>query len=90
MARDGSCWDTGPDTCPGCTYCNEARHSPVDEPVFYPDEQEARDRDVAQQRLNIAAANAATKRRERQAAGMDLVFAARRGIDLDDLHNLNF
>lgn len=90
MARDGSCWETGPDTCPGCTYCNEARHTPADQPAVYPDEQAARDLEQAQRRLSIAAANAVTRRRERQAYGFDLVHAAQRGIDLNDLHDLNF
>lgn len=84
--RDGSCWDTGPDTCPGCSYCAEARHAQPGEPVIYPDEQAARDAEQAQRHLNVAAANALAKRRERQAYGVDLVYATQRGLDLDDLN----
>lgn len=55
MARNGSCWDTGPDTCPGCTYCAEARATPPGEPVYYPSEQAARDEQLANQAVAIKA-----------------------------------
>ena len=57
MSRAGSCWDDGPDHCAGCSYCLAARHTPPDEPVVYPDEQQARDADLAQRRLNAEAAH---------------------------------
>lgn len=54
--RSGSCWDDGPDQCVGCSYCDDARHTPAGEPALYPDEQKTRDADLAQKRLNIDAA----------------------------------
>ena len=59
----GSCWDDGPDRCTGCSYCEGARHTPPGELVEYPDEQTTRDRDLAQQRLNVEAEMLLRRRR---------------------------
>lgn len=78
--RFGSCWDDGPDQCPGCTYCEDARHTPPDEPVNYPDEQQARDLEQAQGRANAEAAHRIAMREQaaaRAAAGYELIAATR-------------
>lgn len=79
--RSGSCWDDGPDTCVGCSYCDDARHTPAGEPVPYPDEQKARDADLAQKRLNVDAAMqvlAAQQAADQAAARAGYAAAARR------------
>lgn len=59
MARAGTCWDDGPDYCSGCSYCQAAMRTPADEPVWYPDEQDARDFDLMLQRSAVDAAQEA-------------------------------
>lgn len=77
----GSCWDDGPDHCPGCPYCQGARATPTGERVEYPDEQAARDIDQAQRRLNAEAAHRLEMRRiaaQRTAEGLALTTDTRR------------
>ena len=80
MTRNGTCWDDGPDHCPGCTYCLDARNTTPGDPVSYPDEQAARDVDLAQKRLNIHAAEQILARQQeadRHAARLEYAASAR-------------
>ena len=60
-----NCWDNTPDQCRGCPYCAEARATPADQPVTYPDETQARAAHVAEQNHRIALAQTRLDRNRR-------------------------